>query len=121
MSEEIEKNKVVLPEPGSLVLSTSPHVQDGDSIAKIMVKVLICLLPAVAASIWFFRADAVRILVYCASFSIFAEYGWTLLTRQKATIGDYSALVTGVILALNLPPGAPWWTASSAASSRSSS
>ena len=109
MSEEIEKNKVVLPEPGSLVLSTSPHVQDGDSIAKIMVKVLICLVPAIAASIWFFRFDAVRILVYCASFCIFAEYGWTLATRQAPTINDYSAVVTGVILALNLPPGAPWW------------
>ena len=109
MSEEIEKNNVALPEPGSLVLSTSPHVQDGDSITKIMAKVLICLLPAVAASIWFFRFDAVRILVYCASFCIFAEYGWTLATRQAATIGDCSALVTGVILALNLPPGAPWW------------
>ena len=109
MSEEIEKNKVVLPEPGSLVLSTSPHVQDGDSIAKIMVKVLICLVPAIAASIWFFRFDAVRILVYCASFCIFAEYGWTLATRQAATVNDYSAVVTGVILALNLPPGAPWW------------
>ena len=105
MSEEIEKNNVALPEPGSLVLSTSPHVQDGDSITKIMAKVLICLLPAVAASIWFFRFDAVRILVYCASFSIFAEYGWTLATRQTATVGDCSALVTGVILALNLPPG----------------
>ena len=109
MSEEIEKNKVVLPEPGSLVLSTSPHVQDGDSIAKIMVKVLICLLPAIAASIWFFRFDAVRILVYCASFCIFAEYAWTLATRQAPTVCDYSAVVTGVILALNLPPGAPWW------------
>ena len=109
MSEEIEKNNVALPEPGSLVLSTSPHVQDGDSITRIMAKVLLCLLPAVAASIWFFRFDAVRILVYCASFCIFAEYGWTLATRQPATINDYSALVTGVILALNLPPGAPWW------------
>lgn len=109
MSEEIEKNKVALPEPGSLVLSTSPHVQDGDSISKIMAKVLICLLPAIAASIWFFRTDAVRILVYCSSFCIFAEYGWTLLTRQAPTVGDFSALVTGVILALNLPPGVPWW------------
>ena len=109
MSEEIEKNNVALPEPGSLVLSTSPHVQDGDSITRIMVKVLICLLPAVAASVWFFRFDAVRILVYCAAFCIFAEYGWTLATRQRATICDCSALVTGVILALNLPPGAPWW------------
>jgi len=109
MSEEIEKNTVVLPEPGSLVLSTSPHVQDGDSITRIMLKVLLCLVPAIAASIWFFRFDAVRILVYCASFAIFAEYAWTLVTRQKATVGDYSAVVTGVILALNLPPGAPWW------------
>ena len=88
MSEEIEKKTVVLPEPGSLVLSTSPHVQDGDSISKIMLKVLICLIPAVIASIWFFRFNAVRILVYCASFCIFAEYGWTLATRQAATIND---------------------------------
>ena len=109
MSEEIEKKTVVLPEPGSLVLSTSPHVQDGDSISKIMLKVLICLIPAVIASIWFFRFNAVRILVYCGAFSIFAEYLWTLVTRQKPTVGDFSALVTGVILALNLPPGAPWW------------
>ena len=109
MSEEIEKKTVVLPEPGSLVLSTSPHVQDGDSISKIMLKVLVCLLPAVIASIWFFRFNAVRILVYCGAFSIFAEYAWSLAIRRKPTVGDFSALVTGVILALNLPPGAPWW------------
>lgn len=108
MSEEI-KQAVALPEAGSLVVSTSPHMQDGDTIAKIMLKVVICLIPVCAASIWFFGWNAVRVLLLCSVFCVGFEWLWTLATRQHATVGDYSALVTGLILALNMPPAAPWW------------
>lgn len=101
--------EIVLPPAGSLILSTSPHVHDGESISDIMLKVLICLVPVVAASVWVFGLDAIRVLVYCAVFCMATEYLWCVCTHQPQAVTDWSAAVTGVILALNLPSTAPWW------------
>lgn len=111
MSEENMKqvDEVVLPPAGSLLLSTSPHVHQGESITTIMLKVLICLMPVVAASIAVFGFNAIRVLLYCAAFCFVFEYLWNLLLKQPQTVKDLSAVLTGVILALNLPPTAPWW------------
>lgn len=111
MSEENMKQpeEVVLPPAGSLLLSTSPHVHQGESITTIMLKVLICLMPVVAASIAVFGLNAICVLVYCAAFCFVFEYLWNLLLKQPQTVKDLSAVLTGVILALNLPASAPWW------------
>ncbi len=114
MSEENKETtptpeQMVLPEPGSLVLSTSPHVQDGESISGIMLKVIICLLPVIAASICVFGLKAVQILLICTATAMVWEYLCNLAARQKQTVTDWSAAVTGIILALNLPPSTPWW------------
>lgn len=100
---------IVLPEPGSLCLSSSPHVQSGETISEIMLKVLICLLPVAAAAISVFGLAAIRILLYCTASAMAFEFLWTSIAREKQTVTDWSAAVTGVILALNLPPSAPWW------------
>ena len=111
MSEENMKQpeEVVLPPAGSLLLSTSPHVHQGESITTIMLKVLICLMPVVTASICIFGLNAVLVLVYCSAFCLIFEYLWNLLLKQPQTVKDLSAVLTGVILALNLPASAPWW------------
>ena len=111
MSEE-NKNQVpeiLLPDTKQLILSTSPHVQDGDSVAKIMLKVLICLLPVVAASIIYFGFNAIRVLLITTAACMFFEWLCCLIARRPNTVWDYSAVVTGVILAMNLPPLASWW------------
>lgn len=112
MSEE-NKNQVPevqLPDTKQLILSTSPHVQDGDTVAKVMIKVLICLLPVIAASIIFFGIHAIRVLVITTVSCMVFEWLCCLIAKRPNSVWDYSAVVTGVILALNMPPLVPWWT-----------
>ncbi len=106
MKQNEQKN---MPGCEMLVMSTSPHVHEGSSISKIMMQVVLCLLPVIAASIWHFRFHAVLVIFYCSAFCLIFEQLWDMALHQKSTLKDGSALVTGLILALNLPPTAPWW------------
>ena len=110
MSEEV-KSDVKLPTGKRLVLSSSPHISTGESVRKIMSKVLVAMLPACAAGIWFFGLRALLVIILCTVFCIGAEALWCLLAKKPVmpTIGDCSAAVTGVLLALNLPPAVPWY------------
>ncbi len=105
----------VLPECTQLILSPSPHVQSGSTIAGIMQKVLICLIPAIIASVIFFGLNAIRVILVTTAFSLFFEYLCCRIAKKTHTLGDWSAAVTGVILALNLPPSAPWWVCAAGA------
>ncbi len=107
--EDANKVSIKLPEPGQLIVSSSPHVHDNSGTAKIMLQVILCLVPAILAAVWFFGLPALQVILLCTAFSILFEFGWNRLMRQHPTIGDFSAAVTGVILALNLPASAPWW------------
>ena len=108
-SNETDKPAVRLPEEGSLVLSSSPHLRTNLSIARIMGLVMLCLLPAVAASIYYFGLDAVRVILMCMIFCAGWEMLWCKLMKQPQTVRDLSALLTGLILALNVSPKIPWW------------
>ena len=110
MSEEV-KNDVKLPTGKRLVLSSSPHISTAESVRKIMVKVLIALLPACAAGVWFFGLKALLVIILTTVFCIGAEALWCVLAKKPVmpTVGDCSAAVTGVLLALNLPPSVPWY------------
>jgi len=92
-----------------LLVSPSPHVRDTDTTEKIMFAVLIALLPVVAAAIYFFRWDAVHVLLLSAGSAVATETIWQRLRRKPIRIGDGSALITGVLLALSLPPTIPSW------------
>ena len=106
----MEENKTIkMPVPGSLVISSSPHLHDKSTVSKIMLQVLLCLLPAAAAAIWFFGLPALKVMVYCMAFCMIFEYLWCKLMKTPNTLRDYSAAVTGLILAMNLPSHAQWW------------
>ncbi len=98
-----------LPDPDKLIISTSPHIQDHETITSIMLKVLLCLAPAIVVSLFFFGIHALSVYVYCTASAVLFEHLWCKLLRQPTTVKDASAAVTGVILAMNLPPAAPWW------------
>ena len=110
MSEEV-KSDVKLPTGKRLVLSSSPHISTSESVRKIMIKVLVALLPACAAGVWFFGLRALLVIVLTTVFCVGAEALWCLLAKKPVApaVGDCSAAVTGVLLALNLPPGVPWY------------
>ena len=112
MSEEVKEIKdIKLPVADQLVLSSSPHLSTSDTVRKIMYKVLIALLPAVLAGVWFFGVRALVVIISCTVFCVGAEALWCVLAKKpvKNTILDGSAAVTGVLLALNLPSGVPMY------------
>lgn len=92
-------------------VSSSPHVRNRISTSSIMKDVVIALLPACAVGVAVFRLPALLVLLTTCATSVLAEYLYTVLMKKKVTTGDYSALVTGLLLGMNLPPSIPLWIA----------
>ena len=92
-----------------LNLSPAPHVHASQTTRALMLNVIIALIPCALAGIWVFGPKAILTIVLCVLSAMISEYLWQMLTRQKVLLGDLSAAVTGLILALNLPCTAPWW------------
>lgn len=90
-------------------VSSSPHLRDHVSTRSIMQDVCLALAPAGIASIILFGGAAAKLIILSVLSCIAAEYAYQKLTHQKVTIGDWSAVVTGLLLAYNLPASAPWW------------
>ena len=77
-----------------------------------MLDVIIALTPAMAAAVWFFRLQAVWVTATCVISCVVSEWVCTHVIRKKPnTLGDLSAVLTGVILAFSLPPAIPLWVA----------
>ena len=93
------------------ILSSSPHAHANSSVSRIMLDVIIALLPTTAAGIWFFGWPAVWTVATCVAMCLVTEALCRLAMRRESTIGDLSAVVTGLLLALNLPAGLPLWMA----------
>lgn len=98
-------------EQGRLVISPSPHVKDSITTRKIMLTVCAALAPAVVASVYFFGIRALLLTLVCVFASMLFEHLFCIITKQESTIGDCSAVVTGVILGCNLPVTLPAWMA----------
>ncbi|HJC75649.1 MAG TPA: RnfABCDGE type electron transport complex subunit D [Candidatus Mediterraneibacter faecavium] len=93
-----------------LNVSSSPHIRDKVKSSSIMLMVIIGLLPATLFGIWNFRHENAWILVVVTTAAaVLSEYIWEKLMHKPITIKDCSAAVTGLLLALNLPPTLPWW------------
>ncbi|MBK6283268.1 MAG: RnfABCDGE type electron transport complex subunit D [Draconibacterium sp.] len=93
-----------------LTVSPSPHIHSGDSTQKIMYRVVYAMIPALAWSVFVFGLDALRVtliaVVACLAFEyIIQKY----LLKIKPVITDGSALITGILLAFNVPSNLPWW------------
>ena len=93
----------------SLHVSSAPHVHSKDSTQTIMRDVLIAMLPTTVMGVYCFGFNAALLCVLGVAAAVLAEYGYQKLTRQRVRIGDLSAAVTGLLVALNLPGNAPWW------------
>ena len=91
------------------IVTASPHLMAKDSTAKIMFDVALSLLPAVGASIYFFGWRAGWIILLTVATCIISEAVTQKLMKKPISIMDGSALVTGILLAFNLPAEVPWW------------
>ncbi|MCK5337737.1 MAG: RnfABCDGE type electron transport complex subunit D [Bacteroidales bacterium] len=93
-----------------LTVSGSPHVHGDSSVKKIMYTVVIAMVPAMLVSVYFFGLDALRVLVISSLSCLFFE--WLIqkyLIKGPVTIFDGSALITGILLAFNVPSNLPTW------------
>ncbi len=92
-----------------LTISAAPHIHSGASTNRIMLDVLIALLPATIASVVIFGLKSLIVLLACVFTAVVGEALFNILTKKKQTIGDLSAVVTGLLLALNLSTNVPAW------------
>jgi len=92
-----------------LTVSSSPHVHAGMTTHAIMRDVLIALLPATLVGIYYFGLRAAIICIVSTGASVFFEWGFRKILKRKNTISDLSAAVTGLLIALNVPPALPIW------------
>ena len=90
-------------------ISSSPHIRSKVTTGNIMLMVIIALLPATAFGIVNFGLSALLVILVTVASSVLTEYLYQKLMHRKVTISDFSAVVTGLLLALNMPPTAPWW------------
>ena len=93
------------------ILSSSPHAHANSSVRRIMLDVVIALLPTTAAGVYFFGMPAVWTILVCVGTCVASEALCRLAMKRENTVGDLSAVVTGLLLALNLPAGIPLWMA----------
>ncbi len=92
-----------------LIVSSSPHIRSSESIDKIMRDVVIALSPALVASIYYFGFGAIKVLLFAVLGAVLTEAGIQKIMKKPITISDWSAVVTGILLAFNIPASAPWW------------
>lgn len=90
-----------------LYVSSSPHMRQGGSTRRIMRDVILALLPAVIASVVLFGPRSLLVIGVCIPCAVFFEFISRKIMKRDNTIGDLSAVVTGLLLALNLPSGIP--------------
>ncbi len=92
-----------------LKMSSSPHIRSKVTSSNIMLMVTIALLPAAAFGVWNFGLPALGMLVTTTLAAVLTEYIYEKLMHKKITVNDFSAVVTGLLLGLNMPPTAPYW------------
>ena len=94
-----------------LLVASSPHIFARPSTRMIMLQVIIALIPATIAGTWFFGKRSLLVCMTTISACVIAEYVARKMMKRENTIGDLSAVVTGLLLALNLPPSIELWKA----------
>lgn len=90
-------------------VSVSPHVRDKSSTSEIMLDVCIALVPTLAFGVIHFGLNALIVIISSVLSCVISEAVFELIVKKPLTIGDLSAVVTGLILALNMPPDVAWW------------
>ncbi len=94
-----------------IYLSSSPHIHSGETTDKVMRAVIYSLLPACGVAVYFFGLPALLVLAICTVGCVATEAICNRLFSRKLSVADGSAALTGILLALNMPPNSPWWLA----------
>ena len=92
-----------------LIVTAAPHITSADSTQKIMQRVCIALVPTLIASVFIFGINALILTAITVAACVIFEYGYCKMVGREVPVGDFSAVVTGMLLAFNLPASLPWW------------
>lgn len=95
----------------NLRISTAPHYHHPVTTKRLMLYVLLALLPTATFGVYAYGLHALMLLCLSSATAVVCEFVWQKIAKQPVRVGDFSALVTGLILGLNLPANAPWWLA----------
>lgn len=109
--KEVQGKKVNQELPIPYQVSSNPHVRSKSTTGSIMLMVIIALLPAAGFGIYNFGLKALLLIAVTICFAVGTEALCNIVRKQKQTVSDLSAIVTGLLLALNLPVNLPWWMA----------
>lgn len=90
-------------------VSLSPHIRDKNSTQKIMLDMCVALAPTLIFGIWHFGLNALIVIISSVASCVLSELLFELIYKKPITVFDFSAVVTGLILALNMPPNIAWW------------
>lgn len=105
-NKDLNTNQSVQPK---LDIYSYPYIKSKESTNSLMKKVIIALLPAILGSLYFFRLDAVKVILTSVASCVCFEYIMQKASKKPIRIGDLSAVVTGLLLAMNLPASVPFW------------
>ena len=94
-----------------LIVTAAPHITGPDSTQKIMQRVCLALCPTLVAAVVIFGVNALILTAVTVAACVFFEWGYCKLMHRENPTGDFSAVVTGMLLAFNLPATLPWWMA----------
>ena len=92
-----------------LTVEASPHIRSGNTTQSVMRDVVIALLPTLVAAVVIFGVNSLILTLVCVISCVVFEYLSRIIMKKPQTISDFSAVVTGILLALNLPPAIPLW------------
>ncbi len=96
---------------GMMLVTSNPHIKTPVNTTRIMCAVILALLPSLIASTYIFGARALILAAVCIAASVIFEWGYEKIAHKEVTVGDLSAVVTGLILSMNLPVTLPYWIA----------
>ena len=94
-----------------LIVTAAPHITSPDSTQKIMQRVCIALVPTLIASVFIFGINSLILTAVTVAACVFFEWAYCKLMGREIPVADFSAVVTGMLLAFNLPATLPWWMA----------
>ena len=103
------EDEVRLPDTGNLIVSSSPHYHDTQNVPRIMLTVIAALVPACVMGVVYFGVRAVCVLVVCSVSCMVFEALFCRLLERPVSVRDCSALLTGLLLGMNLSALTPWW------------
>lgn len=107
--QKVDEQVTQIDAPASKFISVSPHIKSKHSTSGIMWAVNFSLAPAAILGAYYFGLPGICTLILCITSAVLSEYIYEILTKQKITISDGSAFLTGLLLAMNLPPTVPFY------------